>query len=53
MVEAGWTRKHINNQTDRIKRMFKWAVAEELVPPGLYEGLRVSSGRQNRPVVGG
>jgi len=44
MVDEGWVRKHINRQTDRIKRMFKWAVAEELVPPGVYEGLRAVTG---------
>jgi len=44
MVALGWVRKHINKQVDRIKRMFKWAVAEELVPSGLYEGLRAVSG---------
>lgn len=58
MVQQGWVRKHINKQVDRIKRMFKWAVAEELVPSGLYEGLRAVSGlrygrcgaRDNPPV---
>jgi len=58
MVEKGWVRKHINRQVDRIKRMFKWAVAEELVPPGVYEGLRAVAGlkygrcgaRDNPPV---
>ena len=44
MIEAGWVRKHINKQADRIKRMFKWAVSEELVPSGIYEGLRSVSG---------
>jgi len=44
MVEKGWVRKHINRQVDRIKRMFKWAVAEELVPAGVYEGLRAVAG---------
>lgn len=28
-----------NQRVDRIKRFFKWAVAEELVPPGSYEAL--------------
>ncbi len=44
MIDRGWTRKYINRHVDRIKRMFKWAVAEELVPPGLYEGLRAVVG---------
>ena len=44
MVDRGWTRKYINKHVDRIKRMFKWAVAEELVPPKVYQGLRAVAG---------
>ena len=44
MIHRGWVRKHINRQTDRIKRMFKWAVAEELIPAGIYEALRAVVG---------
>ena len=44
MVELGWTRKYLNRHVDRIKRTFKWAVAEELVPPSVYEGLRAVAG---------
>jgi len=44
MIQKGWVRKHINRQVGRVKRMFKWAVAEELVPPGVYEGLRAVAG---------
>ena len=58
MIDQGWVRKHINRNVDRIKRMFKWAVAEEVVPPSIYEGLRAVSGlrfgrsgaRDNPPV---
>ena len=32
MIRKGWCRSHSNKQTDRIKRMFKWATSEELVP---------------------
>lgn len=38
------TRKYINRHVDRIKRMFKWAVAEELVPPGAYHALQAVAG---------
>jgi integrase len=44
MIERGWVRKRINRNVDRIKRMFKWAVAEELIPPTAYEGLRAVAG---------
>ena len=44
MVNMGWSRKYINRHVDRIKRMFKWAVAEEILPPYTYEGLRAVGG---------
>jgi integrase len=37
-------RNYINHQVDRIKRMFKWAVAEELVPASVYHGLQALTG---------
>ncbi len=40
MIERGWVRTSINRHVERIKRMFKWAVANELVPPATYEALR-------------
>src|SRR5262249_36105192 len=30
----------------RVKRVFKWAVAEELVPPAVYQGLAAVAGLQ-------
>lgn len=39
MIERGLCRKMINNHVCRVKRVFKWAVAEELVPPHMYHGL--------------
>ena len=44
MVEADNSRNYVNAQISRLKRMFKWGVAEELVPPSVYEGLRAVSG---------
>jgi len=44
MISLKWCRKHINKQVDRIKRMFKWAVADEYIPSGIYEALRAVSG---------
>ncbi len=34
-----WSRKYINVQVQRIRRMFKWAAAEELVPVTVYQSL--------------
>lgn len=44
MIGLGWCRPLVNKRVDRIKRAFKWATAEELVPPGVYEGLRALAG---------
>ncbi|GAB5444943.1 MAG: tyrosine-type recombinase/integrase [Fuerstiella sp.] len=33
MVDAGWTRKSINQQINRIRRMLKWGVEQDLVTP--------------------
>jgi integrase len=44
MVESGkLSRKVINRRVNRIRRMFKWAVSEELCPTGTYEALRAVS----------
>lgn len=40
MIEDGHSRRYINDHVDRIKRMFKWGVGEQLVPPATYESLR-------------
>jgi integrase len=44
MVAAGLTRKVINQRVGRIKRVFKWAAAEQLVPPSVYHGLQALAG---------
>lgn len=45
LVEQGaWSRPVINRNVGRIKRLFKWAVAEELVPPSQYHGLQALRG---------
>jgi integrase len=45
-VEAGWCRGFINQRIGRIRRMFKWAASEELVPPTIYQALITVSGLQ-------
>lgn len=34
----------INRRINRIRRVFKWGVSEELVPPSVHEGLRAVDG---------
>ncbi len=44
MVDADLSRGVVNRRVGIIKRAFKWAVAEELVPPHLYHGLQAVTG---------
>jgi integrase len=44
MIEKDWCRSHINKQVDRIKRMFKSATENEMVPGTVYEALRCVTG---------
>jgi integrase len=44
MVELGWSRGYVNASVGCIKRMFKWAVENELVPASLYHGLQAVAG---------
>ena len=37
MIQAGYSRKYINDSMARIRRMFRWAVSEELVEARIYE----------------
>ena len=52
------SRKFVNDLTSQLKLIFKWGVAQELVPASVYEGLRTvaglsagrSSARETEPV---
>ncbi|TWU29632.1 tyrosine-type recombinase/integrase [Bythopirellula polymerisocia] len=49
MIDENQSRNYVNSQIGRIKRMFKWAVAEELIPPAVSQGLAALPGlRQGR-----
>ena len=58
MIRDGLSRGVINSRVGRIKRMFKWATAEELVEPSVYHGLQAvvglkrgrSAARETEPV---
>jgi integrase len=44
MVERGWSRPTVNHNVRRVKRLFKWATSEELVPGSVYHGLQAVDG---------
>ncbi|QDU21039.1 tyrosine-type recombinase/integrase [Urbifossiella limnaea] len=59
VIQVGWSRRVVNKQVGRIKRVFGWAVAQELVPPavasalGHVDGLkRGRSAAREKPRVG-
>jgi integrase len=39
MVEKDWSRRYVNAQVNRIRRMFRWAAEEELLAGSLYQNL--------------
>jgi integrase len=58
MIDLDWCRTLINQRISRIKRCFKWAVSEELIPPSVHHGLQTvvglargrSDARESEPV---
>lgn len=44
MIGLGWSRRVINSALSRIRRMFKWAVSEELIAPSVLQSLQSVSG---------
>ena len=49
MVEAGHSRPYINSNISHIKRVFKWAVSQQLIPVTVYQALlTVSSLKKGR-----
>ena len=38
--ELDWSRKYVNKQVSRIRSMFKWAAAKEIVDAGVSAALR-------------
>ena len=44
MVASGWCRSLVNRRVDRVKRIFKWAASQELVPAATYQALRTLEG---------
>lgn len=44
MVNLGQSRRYVNDNIDWIRRVFRWGVAEQLVPPRVYQALRALPG---------
>ncbi|MBU4270377.1 MAG: site-specific integrase [Planctomycetes bacterium] len=44
LADRHLARKTINSTTSTIKRMFKWAVSRELIPPHVYQALATVEG---------
>ena len=44
MVESGWAMSTINQRVGRIKKVFKWGVSSELVPPDVMHSIYSLSG---------
>lgn len=44
MIDSGLCRKVLNRRIGRAKRVFKWAVAEELVPTSVHQALAAVTG---------
>jgi len=44
LVEEGLARTTVNARINRIRRVFKWAASEELIPAQVHEGLKTVEG---------
>jgi hypothetical protein len=44
MIDAGLCRTNVNCRIGRIKRVFKWAVENEMIPANVFHGLQAVSG---------
>jgi integrase len=44
MIEKGWSRSYVNAQIDRLRRMFRWAAGEQLLPVSIYQNLQAVPG---------
>lgn len=57
-VKAGLCRNSVNARTNRVRRVFKWAASEELIPFAVYQALATVAGlragrsdaKESRPV---
>jgi integrase len=40
LVEDDCSRRYVNRTISKVRRIFKWGTAQELIPPGVHEGLK-------------
>jgi integrase len=58
MIDHDLCRRHINQRINRIRRVFKWGVENEIVPPGVLHALQAvaplkkgrTTARESEPV---
>jgi integrase len=46
MIELGWCRTRVNKQVGRVRRAFRWAASQELIPATTVHALSTMSGLQ-------
>lgn len=46
MIALGWCRQLVNRRVGRVRRVFKWGVARQLVPGSVWQDLRAVEGLQ-------
>ncbi len=44
MLDAGWSRGYLNSCVGCVKRLWKWAASEEMVPAAVYHGVQSVAG---------
>ncbi len=49
MIAKGWSRKGINHAISRVRRVFRWAVSKELIPPSVHQALAYDGGLKEGP----
>ncbi|WP_428937797.1 tyrosine-type recombinase/integrase [Fontivita pretiosa] len=60
MIDAGWCRRSVNLMLSRVKAVFRWGVAQQLLPSNIFHGLQAVTGlrygrttaRESDPVRG-
>jgi len=58
MIDGRDSRRYINDNVDRLRRVFRWGASEELLPASVYESLRTveslpkgrSDARETKPI---
>ncbi len=48
VVDSGHSRRDVNDNINRVRRIFKWAVENELIPVAAYQALAAVSGSTKR-----